>query len=208
MALPRRASGGIFGSTAISPTGHGALQAPIDWGQSIYTTQRASGGVFHGRAIVPNGSTTTRQRRHLRFYGCFPHRTVTSLRSIGDNRSTLPNALAAGSSMVEPLSPMALPRRASGGVFGFMAVSPTGHGDFKLRSTGDNRSTIKRSFFTHQNRDTNRTYCYIAVADEKPPSAVFDFSRMHTDMYDFLRFSVISPEEPGACWQNLKRTAS
>ena len=156
MALPRRASGGVFGSTAISPTGHGDFK----------------------------------------------------LRSIGDNRSTLPNAPAAGSSMVEPLSPMALPRRASGGVFGFPAVSPTGHGDFKLRSIGDNRSTIKRSFFTHQNRDTNRTYCYIAVADEKPPSAVFDFSRMHTDMYDFLRFSVIPPQEPGACWQNLKRTAS
>ena len=110
--------------------------------------------------------------------------------------------------MVEPLSPMALARRASGGIFGSTAISPTGHGDFKLRSIGDNRSTIKRSFFTHQNRDTNRTCCYIAVADEKPPSAVFDFSRMHTDMYDFLRFSVIPPQEPGACWQNLKRTAS
>ena len=156
MAPPRRASGGVFGSTAVSPTGHGDFK----------------------------------------------------LRSIGDNRSTLPNSPAAASSMVEPLSSMALPRRASGGVFGSTAVSPTGHGDFKLRSIGDNQSTIKRSFFTHQNRDTNCTCCYIAVADEKPPSAVFDFSRMHTDMYGFPRLSVISPEEPGACWQNLKRTAS
>jgi hypothetical protein len=90
--------------------------------------------------------------------------------------------------MVEPLSPMALPRRTSGGVFGSTAVSPTGHGAFKLRSIGDNRSTLKRSFFTYQNRDTNRTCCYIQSADEKPPSAVFDFSRMHTDMMVSLVF--------------------
>ena len=155
MALPRRASGGVFGSTAVSPTGHGAFK----------------------------------------------------LRSIGDNRSTLPNALALRATMVEPSSPMALPRRVSGSVFGSMAVSPTGYGAFKLRSIGDNRSTPTRSFFTYQNRDTNRTSCYIQSADEKPPSAVFDFSRMHTDMYGFPFFSAIPPQEPGACWQNSKRIA-
>jgi hypothetical protein len=37
MALLRRASGGVFGSTAVSPTGHAAFKLPIDWGQSIYT---------------------------------------------------------------------------------------------------------------------------------------------------------------------------
>jgi hypothetical protein len=75
MALPRRVSGGVFGFTAVSPTGHGAFKLPIDWGQSIYTAQRDSVTGYHGRAIVPNGSTTTRQRRRLRFYGCFSHRS-------------------------------------------------------------------------------------------------------------------------------------
>jgi hypothetical protein len=37
MALPRRASGGVFDFTAVSPTGLGAFKLPIDWGQSIYT---------------------------------------------------------------------------------------------------------------------------------------------------------------------------
>jgi hypothetical protein len=192
MALPRRASGGVFGSTAVFSHRPRCLQAPIDWGQSIYTAQRDSVTGYHGRAIVPNGSTATRQRRSLQFYGCFLQATKlsahASIRSIGDNRSTLPNVPAARAPMVEPLSPMALPRRASGGVFGSTAVSPTGLGAFKLRSIGDNRSTLKRSFFTYQNRDTNRTCCYIQSADEKPPSAVFDFSRMHTDMMVSLVF--------------------
>ena len=74
MALPRRVSGGVFGFTAVSPTGYGAFKLPIDWGQSIYTAQRASFRGSLGRAIVPNGSTATRQRRRLRFYGCFSHR--------------------------------------------------------------------------------------------------------------------------------------
>jgi hypothetical protein len=136
MALPRRVSGGVFGFTAVSPTGYGAFKLPIDWGQSIYTAQRDSVTGYHGRAIVPNGSTATRQRRRLRFYGCFLQATKLSAnasrRSIGGNRSTLPNVPAARATMVEPLSPMALPRRASGGVFGFTAVSPTGYGAFKL----------------------------------------------------------------------------
>jgi hypothetical protein len=74
MALPRRASGGVFSSTAVSPTGYGAFKLPIDWGQSIYTAQRASFRGSLGRAIVPNGSIATRQRRSLQFYGCFSHR--------------------------------------------------------------------------------------------------------------------------------------
>jgi hypothetical protein len=44
--------------------------------------------------------------------------------------------------LVEPLSPMALTRRASGGVIWFSAVGLTGCGVFRLRSIGDNRSTI------------------------------------------------------------------
>jgi uncharacterized membrane protein len=208
MALPRRASGGVFGSTAVSPTGHGAFKlrsigdnrstlpnalalraTMVEPLSPMALPRRASAGVFGSTAVSPTG------------HGAF------KLRSIGDNRSTLPNALALEAPMVEPLSPMALPRRVSGGVFGSMAVSPTGHGAFKLRSIGDNRSTPKRSFFTYQNRDTNRTCCYIQSADEKPPSAVFDFSRMHTDMYGFPCFSAIPPQEPGACWQNSKRIA-
>ena len=74
MALPRRVSGGVFGFTAVSPTGYGAFKLPIDWGQSIYTAQRDSVTGYQGRAIVPNGSTATRKRRRLRFYGCFSHR--------------------------------------------------------------------------------------------------------------------------------------
>jgi hypothetical protein len=128
MALPRRASGGVFGSTAVFSHRPRCLQAPIDWGQSIYTAQRDSVTGYHGRAIVPNGSTATRQRRSLQFYGCFLQATKLSAnasrRSIGDNRSTLPNVPAARAPMVEPLSPMALPRRVSGGVFGSTAVSP------------------------------------------------------------------------------------
>ena len=54
MALPdaQAAASWVFlGCFSQRPLG---LQAPIDWGQSIY---HPSGGVFHGRAIVPNGST-------------------------------------------------------------------------------------------------------------------------------------------------------
>jgi hypothetical protein len=112
--------------------------------------------------------------------------------------------------MVEPLSPMALPRRASGGVFGSTAVSPK-QPTSRLTPQKDRLGTIdlheSDHFFTYQNRDTNRTSCYIQSADEKPPSAVFDFSRMHTDMYGFPCFSAIPPQEPGACWQNSKRIA-
>ena len=46
--------------------------------------------------------------------------------------------------LVEPLSPMALTRRASGGVQLFSAVGLTGCGVFRFRSIGDNRSTIGR----------------------------------------------------------------
>ena len=50
----RRTSGGVCGFLGCFSQRPLCLQAPIDWGQSIY---HPSGGVFHGRAIVPNGST-------------------------------------------------------------------------------------------------------------------------------------------------------
>ena len=101
--------------------------------------------------------------------------------------------------MVEPLSPMALPRRASGGVFGSTAVSPK-HPTSRLTPQEGRLGTIdlheSDHFFTYQNRDTNRTCCYIQSADEKPPSAVFDFSRMHTDMMISLVFRRFHPRSP------------
>ena len=100
MALPRRASGGVFDFTAVSPTGLGAFKL-----RSIGDNRSTLPNAIAARATLVE-----------------PLSPMALLRSIGDNRSTLPNAPAARATLVEPLSPMALPRRASGGVFGSTAV--------------------------------------------------------------------------------------
>jgi hypothetical protein len=54
----------------------------------------------------------------------------------------LPDALAAASSSVELLSPIAPPDALAAASYDFTAASLTGHAVLKLRSIGDNRSTI------------------------------------------------------------------
>ena len=58
------------------------------------------------------------------------HEALT-LRSIGDNRSTIPPAV---SSMVELLSPIALPDAQAAASYGFKAAFLTGHAALTLRS--------------------------------------------------------------------------
>ena len=53
-----------------------------------------------------------------------------------------PDALAAASSIVELLSPIAPSDAPAAASYGFTAAFLTGHSALKLRSIGDNRSTI------------------------------------------------------------------
>jgi hypothetical protein len=93
--------------------------------------------VFFGRAIVPNGSTRRARGGVSRFFGCCSHRLRCAQSPIDWGQSIYHR-----SSLVEPLSPMAL-RDAQGAAYrGFSAVALSGYGALRLRSIGDNRSTM------------------------------------------------------------------
>jgi hypothetical protein len=96
-----------------------SLQAPIDWGQSIY---HASGGVFQCRAIVPNSSTRRASGGVFRFSAvCLASCGGFRRRSIGDNRSTMP---AEATPSVELLSPIALHDAQAEASYGFRGCLP------------------------------------------------------------------------------------
>ena len=103
----------------------------------------ASGGVFHGRAIVPNSSTRRASVGVLRFSAV----GLTGLRWLQapiDWGQSIYHTPAAVSSMVELLSPIALPDALASVSYGFSAVGLTGSGGFRRRSIEDNRSTIRQ----------------------------------------------------------------
>ena len=92
-----------------------------------------------GRAIVPNGSARRASGGVLGFFGCCSRWLLCTQAPIDWGQS-----IYHASSLVEPLSPMAPPDAQAAASSGFSAVALAGYGALRLRSIGDNRSTMAR----------------------------------------------------------------
>ena len=90
----------------------------------------ASGGIFHGRAIVPNSSTRRASVGVLRFFGCCLYR-FRWLQAPIDWGQSIYHTPTAVSSMVELLSPIALPDALAAASYGFWLLVLPGCGGFR-----------------------------------------------------------------------------
>ena len=119
--------------------------------QALHDPLGAGLRVPHFGAIFPSNIVEPSPPTDVMSIGGSLLRTVSSVtwgyrRNSGGRRklspTALPDAQASASSSVEPLSPMALHDALAAASSGCSAVCLTSCGDFRLRSIGDNRSTI------------------------------------------------------------------
>jgi hypothetical protein len=136
----RRASGGVFRLFGCLTYRLRWLQAPIDWGQSIY---QASCSVEPWSPMALHDAPATASSS-FRLSAIWLFDLPVTVASGADRLGTidLPCLL-----QCRAIVPNRSTRRASGGVFqfsafGYLAVCLTGYGGFRLRSIGDNRSTM------------------------------------------------------------------
>ena len=111
----RRASGGVLRLFGCFSNRLHALQAPIDWGQSIY--QKAQ----QYRAIVPNSSARRAIGGVLRLFGCFSNRLRALQAPIDWGQSIYQKT-----QQCRAIVPNSFPRSASGGVLRLFGFSPEG----------------------------------------------------------------------------------
>jgi hypothetical protein len=116
------------------------LQAPIDWGQSIYHAPAAKSS-----SVELLSPIALHDAHAAASFGFWLFDSLAEIPSSSDRLGTIDLPCATGGVFLcRAIVPNSSARRASGGVFRFSAVCLTGCGGFRRRSIGDNRSTMRQ----------------------------------------------------------------